>query len=282
MVQSGASPVWDREIGLRIYRLMTAVVLVVLPACTEEVEVKLPPRGSANTTASKQAKAEVQPEVLSPIPIEIDDPELPAKTRDGWIRGTLIPATSQYSRESHSRLIAEELTHYPAAFLKRIGLQRVVLCNDLTFEKTPCLAYADVEHGRLYVNATTGSDPAHARRTVHHEVFHQIDFAADQRLDADPVWEAVNPPGFRYAMNAESLQSDHEASRPDDSLRGFLNRYAMSSPAEDKAEVFAYLVTDRTMMRERIVGDAILRRKSELIRTAIDQFGPYSRELLDR
>ena len=135
--------------------------------------------------------------------------------------------------------------------------------------------------GHLYLNVQSGLIPAFIKRTLHHEIFHQIDFADDRKLDADPRWEAMNAPDFRYTHDAETLQADPESTRPDETLVGFLNRYATSSPAEDKSELYAALIVEPELVRRRAGRDEILRRKVSRVREMLDDLGRYAAFLLD-
>lgn len=260
------------DVARRRTRSTAAVVLACLPGCTETTEVAVtrpaPPAAAAATRAEPA------------VGVTVDDPGLPVKTRDGWIRGGPLPADARFTRDFYRRVVADQLALYPGPLLKRIGLARVVLCTGLRFEGTTCPAFADVERGRLYLNLDGAPDAGVVARTVHHEVFHQVDYADDRRLDADPLWEALNPPGFRYTGDPERLVADPDATRLDADRAGFLNRYATSSPAEDKAELYSYLVVDPAMVRGRADGDGVLRRKVERLRATLDGLVPGGRALI--
>jgi hypothetical protein len=248
--------------------LSAALLIAVAVSCTEEVPVDTPETSGA-------------PASRAVVPVVAADPGLPVKTRDGWLRGTPVAAEGRFARDYYTRLVGEQLAFYPPPLLERVGLKQVVLCDALSFEGTDCFAYADVERGRLYLSVRAGINPGYIKRTVHHETFHQFDYADDRRLDADPRWEALNPPGFRYPNDAERAQADPDALRPDEGLPGFLNRYAASSPAEDKAELFASLVVERDLVRRREARDEVIRRKVERLREMLDGFGPSGRALVD-
>ena len=158
----------------------------------------------------------------------------------------------------------------------------MILCKNLAFDDTRCPAFADVERGQLFLSVESLVDPSLLRRTVHHEVFHQIDYADDAVLAEDVRWQALNAPGFQYAGNSQRLLADPNITTLNDSLAGFLNRYAATSATEDKAELYSYLMTDPDVVRRRVARDDILRRKVDRIREMIDTFGPYSRALLGR
>lgn len=124
----------------------------------------------------------------------------------------------------------------------------------------------------LYLSVDNGLGPEPLRRVTHHEVFHQIDFADDGRLDRDPAWEALNQPGFRYHGDNQTLQADPEASRLGTEVVGFLNEYSTSSVGEDKAELYSYLMVDPAMVRHRAADDDILRGKAKQLHQILDCF----------
>jgi hypothetical protein len=142
------------------------------------------------------------------------------------------------------------------------------------------MAFADVERGRLYMNVDGTLDSRTIRRTIHHEFFHQVDFADDQSLASDPRWEALNPPAFHYTLDAERLKADPTAALLDEGLLGFLNRYSATNPAEDKAELYSYLVTERAMVLRRAARDDVLRRKVDRLRAMLDDLGSFGGSLV--
>jgi hypothetical protein len=254
------------------------VLLAAAASCTEVVEID-PPGPEAAAVGSDPAR-DAGSTLAPSVPVVDGDPGLPVRTRDGLLSGTTVPPRRSAACDFYRRVIGEQLALYPPALLKSVGLKQVVLCERLSFDGTECLSFADVERGRLYVSLGAGLNADYLTRSVHHEVFHQIDYADDQTLDTDPRWESLNPPGFRYTQDADRLQADPDATRPDDGLTGFLNRYSTSSPAEDKAELFSYLVVDPGGVRRRAARDAIIRRKVDRLRAMLDGFGPYGRALI--
>ena len=268
--------------GLATARLGLALsILAGVTGCQDEAPVVLPETRARLAELSADTPPGPAAATASLVPIVVEDPPLPVETRDGWIRGRPVPAEGRSSADFHARIVAEELARYPAPLLKRIGLKEFVLCETLSLGGTDCYAYSDVEHGRIYLSVRAGYDGPYVRRVVHHETFHHADFADDGRIDSDPRWELLNPPGFRYTDDVERAQADPDLTRPDDRLPGFLNRYSMSSPAEDKAELFASLIVERDRVRRRASGDGVIRRKVERLKETFDRLGPYGRAVIE-
>jgi hypothetical protein len=257
---------------------VAATLAVLAASCREEVELGPEEPVDGKAAASAPAPAPGTEGVGALVVAEA--PELPVKTRDGWLRGQPLPPERRFTLDRYRRLLEGELARYPSRLLEKAGLKAVVIVQDLSFEGADCYSFADVERGRLYLSTRAGLNETYIRRTIHHEVFHQVDFAAHRRLASDPDWEALNPPGFRYSHDAATLQADPEATRPDDAPPGFLNRYATTSPAEDKAEVFAALVTDLDGVTRRADLDPVLRRKIERVRATLDRVEPHARAMI--
>jgi hypothetical protein len=212
----------------------------------------------------------------------MDHPEFPFRTHDGILKGMAVPASRRLAAELYQRRLGDEIRLYPDSHLKRIKLRQIVLCENLSFNATKCFSFTDVEHGSIYINVQAGLDDEKLRWTIHHELFHQLDYAGDSRLDPDPAWESLNPIGFHYTGDVERLQADTAEAQREAGIRGFFNRYATTSSTEDKAELYAFLVVDPEEACRRLAADVILRRKAARIREMIDAFGPYSALLTGR
>jgi hypothetical protein len=249
----------------------------------ESVPVELPPLSHSSPTATTTASASTDGILYeTTVAFVIDRPEFPVRTQDGILKGTAVPASRRLAVELYQRRLVDEIRLYSDTLLRRIKLRQIVLCEGLSFNTTQCSSFTDVEHGSIYMNVQAELDDERIRWTIHHEIFHQLDYAGDSRLDPDPTWESLNPIGFRYAGDVERLQADPAEGQRDPGIKGFFNRYATTSPTEDKAELYALLVVDPEGVRRRLEADVIRRRKVVRIREMIDAFGPYSALLTGR
>ena len=166
-----------------------------------------------------------------------------------------------------ARVVAEELARYPEGFLDAAGLERVVLCAGLRVAGEPIPSLPNYRATLLVdVNA-----PAHfLRRLIHHEVFHFLDFADDLHVASDAEWSLLNEPGFRYGPGGRSVR-DPAASLLTSELPGFLTRYATAAVEEDKAEVFAFLMTAPGEVALRASSDAVLGKKVALLEARLSE-----------
>ncbi len=183
--------------------------------------------------------------------------------------------------KAFSPILESELAKYPGDFIPSLGLRRIVLCRNLRDEKVRMGGTIDSRHRVLVLDVGQGlnragsPDPeALARRTIHHEMGHLVDALVEGRADRDREWERLNPKGFQYGAGGESFLEDAGASMSAPVRLGFLNPYAMSGIAEDKAEVFASMMVCYPGMARRAEGDEILRGKMALIRKLCRRLSP--------
>ena len=181
------------------------------------------------------------------------------------------PARDDPAFARMAALYSRERSLYPERFFEAIQLHELILCARLRFgvpgREQQRRDVPDLVAGRYYVDVAD----SHARRSrhaFHHELFHMADFAmrgggrqvaaftggalcvlAD--LEApDREWQAHNPPGFRYGDADGNVGGAHMrqagvaelATAPNEH---FVNAYATSSLAEDKAEVWACMMCYR-------------------------------------
>ena len=275
-----AAPARGRRLPRALWLACTQ--LVVATSCTESVPVELPPlTHSSSTTTTSKASPDGAPRQTSVVFV-VDHPIFPIKTHDGVLNGTAVPVSRRLAAELYQRRLGDEIRLYPDALLEQIKLRQIILCEDLSFNATRCPSFTDVERGSIYMNVQAGLDDEKLRWTIHHELFHQLDYAGDSQLDPDPAWESLNPVGFRYTADVDRLQTAPTEARGNAGIKGFVNRYATASSTEDKAELYALLAVEPEEARRRLADDGVLRRKAARIREMIDAFGPYSGLLTGR
>jgi hypothetical protein len=162
-------------------------------------------------------------------------------------------------------VLVDELTLLPRSFVRRIGLRRVVLCGELHEERRPIPSLPNYRN-TLIVDAQ--ASPPFMRRLVHHEVFHFADLADDGVVRGDPDWQALNPVGFEYGSGGRAMRECSAAAfgeAPD----GFVSRYATAAIEEDKAEVFAFLMTRPAAMAQLSQEDPVVAAKAETMRKLV-------------
>lgn len=159
-------------------------------------------------------------------------------------------------------VLIDELTLLPHSFLERIGLRRVMLCAELREERHPIPSLPNYRN-TLLLDAE--ASPSYLRRLIHHEVFHFADLADDGVVLADPSYRALTPPSFEYGSGGRTMR-ERSSSAFGEAPAGFVSRYATSAVEEDKAEVFAFLMTRPAAMEQLGRRDPVVAAKAAHIR----------------
>jgi hypothetical protein len=170
--------------------------------------------------------------------------------------------------------LRKEFGKYPPEFVRLSGLERIVFCRDLKARGQRIAGVAVSGNKTIYMDSSTEvGDEAHRRRTLHHEFFHIIDYAlrAGTDLKRHPAWEAANAPGAAYAGPVASKPEPNWALHP---KPGFVSTYSMSSVAEDRAELFAGIMTNNLTLRLLLQKDRHLEAKATLLKTELKEFCP--------
>jgi len=192
-------------------------------------------------------------------------------------------------------MIVEELSIYPEEAIEKSRIEQVVLCNDLVVSKKR--AAGTIKVGLHYVDTLfidlgeLNIDKMHGRRTIHHELYHAIDFRDSWHGFVDPEWEALQGKNFRYAFDAAAelhrwLHNPNSVNPRDfddpyhrmttrgSSVPGFISDYARYSVSEDKAEVFCYLMASYDYVMQKASQDVILKRKVERMKEMLQAYIP--------
>ena len=163
--------------------------------------------------------------------------------------------------------MARSFARYPSNVLANVGIDHVAVCRELTLErefKQSTAGLADHESRALLVNLSRLIDPSlhwadqigdgEPGEVVHHELFHLLERAhAKERTQKDPEWERLNPVFFTYSVDEQDLAP------------GFLNWYAMTRLAEDKAVIYQELMVRPDWLCEKAAADVVLRAKIGLL-----------------
>lgn len=180
-----------------------------------------------------------------------------------------VPGQSLHRLEVPLRSLATTLLAYPHSFLRVAHIEKIALCSKLASDRpldddARIDGLAESAAHRLMVSLTS-DDARRSDATLHHEIFHLFDHATVPGGDYrhDPEWERLNPRAFRYQPKP-SLQIEP----------GFINDYAKTDLAEDKASVFEYLMGYPDELCARAVDDPLLMAKVRLILARIDAVVP--------
>lgn len=185
--------------------------------------------------------------------------------------GNVITGARATDRElvAYCEKLARELAKYPEPALRRIGVERLVLASNVRMNGNKVGSVADAERDTIHFEVRDGAEIGlFFEETVHHELFHFLDRRDDGSSTADPEWEKLNPPGFRYDPTITP------SGRFEDDLQGFLNTYSQTAVGEDKAEIFGQSMVRSRALAARAAKDAVIARKISRMRELVREFEP--------
>ncbi len=163
--------------------------------------------------------------------------------------------------EKKFNLIEKNFNRYNSNFLKKINLKYIVLCENLTVSEISSAGVPNYKMRTLIIDIKFNKK--HFERVLHHEVFHIINEGYKNFFN-DNEWKKFNSSKFKYAKC--STCSDRLGLSLLDNNKGFLTEYSMSTPSEDMAEVFSFLITNREKIENIALNDTILKKKITYIK----------------
>ena len=163
-------------------------------------------------------------------------------------------------------ILRKEIEIYPLNFLKRSGLKYVMICEDIIdrgivpaglapshFDKSPGVFYVNINE----INKHKKNKTNIIKHVFHHEFYHVID-ATLAKLYIDDKWNKLNKQNYSSELVIDSNVIDN-------SVKGYISKYARNSIAEDKAELFAFMVTQHKKFKSVLKNDPVLFEKSKLM-----------------
>ena len=162
------------------------------------------------------------------------------------------------------KLIEKNFNKYNSDFLEKINLKYVVLCENLSVSEINAGGIPNHQMKTLIINIKFEKD--HFQRILHHEVFHLIN-ESFKDLFVDDDWKDINNKKFNYTEC--STCSDRLNLSLLEETKGFLTEYSMSTPSEDMAEVFSFLITDRKNIENKALKDPVLKKKISYIKKTL-------------
>jgi hypothetical protein len=175
----------------------------------------------------------------------------------------------------YASLFITEFSRYPPKLVNRSKLKHIIFCKKLIFSDQPRGAIPDIGRETLYLDIRCGNgDMRYLRSVIHHDFFHIVDYWEQDQVGVDGRWSSLNPSGFTYGSGGASAQNIPYTGFLTDNFPGFLNHYSTTAATEDKAEIFANLVTNSAYMESKIKRDAVVRAKVKLLKERLARFCP--------
>ena len=166
--------------------------------------------------------------------------------------------------------LVKEINIYPSSFLQNSGLKYVMICEKITdkslgfepgglapghVDQSPGVFYLNLSAVNKYKNTKIKKE--YIRLLFHHEFYHIID-ASLSLMQLDERWEKINKNPYSSGLVVGALGIDT-------SVEGFISGYARNNSAEDKAELFAFMISKHNDFKKAIANDEILLKKSQLM-----------------
>ena len=163
------------------------------------------------------------------------------------------------------KLIEENFNKYNSDFLKKINLKYVVLCENLSVSEIDAGGVPNHRMKTLIINIKF--EKKHFQRILHHEVFHLINEGFKDLFVYDD-WKDFNHKKFNYA-ECSTCSSDRLNLSLLEETKGFLTEYSMSTPSEDMAEIFSFLITEKKNIQNKALKDPVLKKKISYIKKTL-------------
>ncbi|WP_440613837.1 putative zinc-binding metallopeptidase [Candidatus Pelagibacter sp. HIMB1748] len=166
--------------------------------------------------------------------------------------------------------LVKEINVYPVSFLQNSGLKYVMICEKITdkslgfepgglapghVDQSPGVFYLNLSAVNKIKNSKAKKD--YIRILFHHEFYHIIDSKLSL-MQLDEAWEKINKVDYSNDLITGGIGIDT-------SVEGFISGYARNNSAEDKAELFAFMVAQHKEFKKAIAKDEILLKKSKLM-----------------
>ena len=177
-----------------------------------------------------------------------------------------ISCNKSYPKNLNNKfpIIQKNINFYNSAFLNKISLKYIVLCEDLFVSDINTGGIPDTEKRTLILDINFNTK--YFERMIHHEIFHMIQKSNMEIFD-ESRFSSFNDVNFKYAEC--STCSDRLNLDLYNDTNGFLTEYSKSIASEDMAEIFSFLMTDKTNIEALIKKDKILEKKVTFIKSGI-------------
>ena len=161
-------------------------------------------------------------------------------------------------------IIEKNLNKYSSEFLNKINLKYIILCENLSVAQISAAGVPNSKTKTLIIDIKF--DEEHFERVLHHEIFHMINDSHKKKF-VYKEWKNFNNLEFKYAKC--STCTDKLGLSFLKEYKGFVTEYSMSTPSEDMAEVYSFIITDKKKIENKALNDPILNKKIIFIKKNI-------------
>tara|TARA_Y100000590_G_scaffold449049_1_gene586592 strand:- start:644 stop:1381 length:738 start_codon:yes stop_codon:yes gene_type:complete len=182
----------------------------------------------------------------------------PFKTFEVGIRNNSVSCSNTNDKNIKKifPLVEKNFLMYEKDFLQKINLKFVVLCEELSVAGIGSAGVPN--HLMKTLILDINFNPKYFERVIHHEIFHIINDTHRSLFD-EKKWKSFNHKNFKYAKC--STCSDKLNLELINKTKGFLTQYSMTTPSEDMAEIYSFLITNKKLLKKITINDSVLGNK---------------------
>lgn len=143
----------------------------------------------------------------------------------------------------------------------------IIIVNSFNNDNIALASRNKLNEFRMYVSNSTKFE-----RALHHEMFHILEYYMNiNDTDVFFTWNNLNPIGFKYNSDTSKLNKEYVYNEENSSNNNtyFVTRYSKATEKEDRAEIFAELMTINKKVEYLNNGENI-RKKVDLILNTLD------------
>ncbi len=196
-------------------------------------------------------------------------PPMPARVRleYSYFTDKKLPQFKEFIR-----MVREDLEPYPAEIVTKLNVKNLYILDDFTFRGAGVAGQGFNWLPQVsFASGIRTFDPAKAaskdfyRRTIHHEVFHLMDarFSAEGGPIHGSNWDRLNEEGFLYKVGKASAPNQRSFFTDNAKRPGFAEPYGMNIATDDRATLYARLMSGDIEFFSRLRRDTILKAKAE-------------------
>ena len=201
-------------------------------------------------------------------------PPMPAKVR---LEYSYFTDKKLSEFKIYLRMLRENLALYPVQITQRLNVQHLYLLDTFTFrgagvagQGISWLPRPSFAYGMRTFDPAKIASLDFLRRTIHHEVLHLIDKAFSK--EGGPIygtrWDSLNQEGFHYKIGSPggaASPSQLRFYKDNAKWLGFAEPYGMNIAADDRATLYARLMTASVADEGRGDQSFLTRLKTDLI-----------------
>lgn len=162
-----------------------------------------------------------------------------ANTYSTW---SFLVESDLASLKSYGAAFIDEWAKYPLSWVSSSHVARIAIVKDYAVEGQFRAAGPDPVGQTMYYDIGYGNQ-IYAREVIHHEFDHLLEYYYFGSYNHnDPTWQSYNTAGFAYGNGGSSAYGGSKAYLQHPQA-GFVTGYATYAIEEDKAELYAYLMT---------------------------------------